>query len=78
MYVEAESIHSKKRTYAEIRRKEFIISTVENIDIEQKIFIGKVSAINPNSHGVGHIGPTLFWRQITWKNVKCENFWKIS
>jgi hypothetical protein len=36
------------------------------------------ATFNPNSHGVGHIGPTLFWRQIAQKNVKCEKFLKIS
>ncbi len=25
----------------------------------------QVTQLNPNSHGVGHIGPTLFERQIT-------------
>ncbi len=33
---------------------------------------------NPNSHGVGYIGPTLFWRKIAKKYVKCEIFLKIS
>ncbi len=30
--------------------------------------------LNPNSHRVGHIGPTFFLRQIAKKNIKCENF----
>jgi hypothetical protein len=34
--------------------------------------------INPNSHGVGHIGPSLFWRQIATKNIKCKNFYKYA
>jgi hypothetical protein len=34
--------------------------------------------VNPNSHRVGHIGPTLFWRQITKKNIKYKIFLKLS
>ncbi len=35
-----------------------------------------ITNFNPNSHGVGHIGPTLFWRQITKKHSKCKIFLK--
>ncbi len=35
-----------------------------------------ITNFNPNSHRVGHIGPTLFWRQITKKHSKCKIFLK--
>jgi hypothetical protein len=40
--------------------------------------------LNPFSHGVGHIGHALLWRQIAKQNVKYQNFeklcipWKLS
>jgi hypothetical protein len=34
--------------------------------------IVKVWTVNPYSQWVGHIGPTLFWRKFTKKNIKCS------
>jgi hypothetical protein len=37
-----------------------------------------MQTLNPNSHRVGHIAPTLFRSQNTKKNIKCKIFFKLS
>ncbi len=43
-------------------------------------FLGPNSlySLNPFSHGVGHIGHALLWRQIAKQNVNHQNFEKLS
>ncbi len=53
----------KKKQHSEptltAKKLNLLIPDLEDMKVStiQQIF-------NPNSHGVGHIGPTLFWRQI--------------